>query len=326
MKFISIFIAAVISSAAVHAQTVTYDIPFGQTIGLQQTTGDICSAPFNVEEAFQDSAGNMWGFTWTSTNSGVATSVEITLGFTVTDGGGNFPTTLNGSAGFNVTDGTAKNCENSTLLTWSVDPANYVSGSGNTFLVDFATATNVSQVENLPFIGDPFFRVTVEYTPCTAVDTTVSVSGDTLTSNATNATYQWFDCESGMIISGETDSSFIPTITGEYGVIVTDTASGCKDTSVCTQITITDIYEHGLGSLNIYPNPVQQNLVLELSDFDGQTTIFIYDLQGRLVLTESTVVHAGTQVRLNLSELPAGQYQLRAVSRDRNGSAVFVKN
>ncbi len=324
MKILST-LSLLLSLGAIQAQVVTYDIPFSQTIGLQQTTGDICSAPFNIEEAFQATQGNSWGFTWTSANSGTATSVDITLGFTVTDGGGTFPTTLNGSTSFNVTDGTAKTCENSTILTWSVDPANYNSGGSNTFMVDFATATNVSQVDNLPFPGDPFFRVTVNYTPCGTVDTSVTQNKNTLTANATNATYQWYDCEAGMIVTGETAVSFTPTSSGEYAVIVTDITSGCKDTSSCYSVMITGVEEYQSDHLIVYPNPANNQISVSIDEYRGPANVLIYDLHGRLVLSNNLSINGIEPMLIGIDHLPNAHYQLKVILEERVVTGRFVR-
>ncbi|MFK7787075.1 MAG: hypothetical protein AB8B56_18280, partial [Crocinitomicaceae bacterium] len=82
----------------IQAQTVTYDIVFDSLIGLELTSGDICTAPFTIEEAKQISGGNMWGGTWTSTNSGTATSVLIELMFSDCFTTSDRPTTLNGTS------------------------------------------------------------------------------------------------------------------------------------------------------------------------------------------------------------------------------------
>jgi hypothetical protein len=52
------------------------------------------------------------------------------------------------------------------------------------------------------------------------VDTAVSVAAITLTASATGATYQWIDCTTGFPISGEVNSSFTPTTSGNYAVVV----------------------------------------------------------------------------------------------------------
>ena len=54
------------------------------------------------------------------------------------------------------------------------------------------------------------------------IDNTVTVSGTTLTANQTGASYQWVDCDNGnAAISGETNASYTPTVTGNYAVEIT---------------------------------------------------------------------------------------------------------
>jgi len=145
------------------AQTVNYDIPIANTVGLELTSGDICTAPWVTEEAKQVSIGNSWGATWTSTNPGVATSILIELVFTVSDGVTPHPTTLNGIANNSVDPGAVVNCATGTPLSWNIDPADYNSMGSNTFLVDYTSSQTINQLDNLPYAGDPYMRVTVTY-------------------------------------------------------------------------------------------------------------------------------------------------------------------
>ena len=71
-----------------------------------------------------------------------------------------------------------------------------------------------------------------------AVDTSVTVSGDTLTANAGGATYQWIDCATMQIIAGETSQTFLPSQSGNYAVIVTENSYSCSDTSSCYTVCI----------------------------------------------------------------------------------------
>ncbi len=66
------------------------------------------------------------------------------------------------------------------------------------------------------------------------------IGSDTLVASPSNATYQWWDCTSGIPISGATNQSFIPIFTGNYAVIVTD--SSCSDTSTCLSVVIPTTY------------------------------------------------------------------------------------
>jgi len=145
------------------AQTVTYDIIFDSLIGLELTSGDICTAPFTVEEAKMISGGNMWGGTWTSTNTGTATSIVVELAFSHSFTVSDRSTTLNGTSSNMVDPGAVVDCEQGTLLSWDIDPASYNSGGLNTFLVDYAGSGFVNQVDNLPYPNDPYLRVTVTY-------------------------------------------------------------------------------------------------------------------------------------------------------------------
>ena len=147
------------------AQTVIYDIQIDSLLGLELTSGDICTAPFTIEEAKQITAGNSWGGMWTSTNAGTVSSVLVELSFTVSDSISSHPTSLNGNGSFIVDPGAAVNCAAGSLLSWNIDPLNYNSMGLNTFLVDYSTSATINQVDNLPFSGDPYIRVTVRYDP-----------------------------------------------------------------------------------------------------------------------------------------------------------------
>jgi len=326
MKYLSLLTLFVLSVAYSNAQTVNYDILFSETIGLQQTSGDICSAPWTIEEAFQISQGNTWGCTWTSTNTGVALSVDVELAFTVTQGGVTHPTTLNGVSSNNVMDGPQKNCESSTYLTWSIDPTSYNSGGLNTFLTDFAAADSVSQLDNLIFDGDPYMRVVVTYQACsTGIDTTVTAGVNTVTSNATSSTFQWIDCATGVAILGETGATYTASASGDYAVIVSDTISGCSDTSVCTMVTFVGVAENDREFISLYPNPVQDELSISLTDLEGDVVFSVFDLTGKLVLSKDVNVQSGKTIELNVNELATGQYQLAVRSKMKTFATKFIK-
>ncbi|MEX1001103.1 MAG: LamG-like jellyroll fold domain-containing protein [Crocinitomicaceae bacterium] len=68
----------------------------------------------------------------------------------------------------------------------------------------------------------------------------ISQTGNTLTSNQIGANYQWLDCDNGNgIIPTETNQSYTPAISGSYALEVD--YNGCIDTSICTQICFSTI-------------------------------------------------------------------------------------
>ncbi|MCH8319024.1 MAG: T9SS type A sorting domain-containing protein, partial [Bacteroidetes bacterium] len=122
--------------------------------------------------------------------------------------------------------------------------------------------------------------------PCIPnVDTSVTQSGDTLTANASGATYQWLDCNNSYTpVSGATNQSFTATANGNYTVEVTQ--NGCTDTSACYSITIIGILENTFGSvLAVFPNPSSGNFIVDLGGQYGNVTVNVRSVKGQLIST-----------------------------------------
>lgn len=156
-----LFMSAV--STAISQTTVTYDITINETVGLNLTSGDMCSPPYVVEEAKQITAGNSWGATWQSTNSGTPSSIEVSLSFTSSDATNDYPTTLNGSANNMVNSGPQISCSAGTPLTWQLNPTGYNSMGTNTFLVDYSSSSIVNQLDDMGLPNEVYMQVTVVY-------------------------------------------------------------------------------------------------------------------------------------------------------------------
>jgi hypothetical protein len=140
----------------------------------------------------------------------------------------------------------------------------------------------------------------------TPVDTGVTEGFATLTANATTASYQWFDCESGQIITGETNRDFSPKTNGNYGVIVTE--NGCSDTSACYSITNVGVNTKINNSkVVVYPNPVKEQLNIQITGELPQQLRLINAL-GIEVLSW---VPTETEQKLNVENLAAGFYFLQ---------------
>jgi Secretion system C-terminal sorting domain/FG-GAP-like repeat len=68
--------------------------------------------------------------------------------------------------------------------------------------------------------------------------TTINSTPDSLTAEQTDALYQWIDCSTLLAITGDTNQTFVPTITGDYAVEIT--LGTCVDTSVCVPFYVCD--------------------------------------------------------------------------------------
>ena len=116
------------------------------------------------------------------------------------------------------------------------------------------------------------------------IDTSVTVSTLTLTSNVAGATYQWIDCNTMLFIAGEINQSFTATSNGSYSVIVTE--NGCSDTSGCHVILNDNINElNFLKTFIIFQNPSNGNVSIKFTKVFETVEIKITNVSGLVILT-----------------------------------------
>lgn len=113
------------------------------------------------------------------------------------------------------------------------------------------------------------------------IDNSVTQSNSVLTSNQSNATYQWLDCDNdNAIIVGEINQYYTPIFTGNYAVEIN--MNGCVDTSSCYLIDYA----------NINTLSIESKQLIKIVDFMGRETkpinnrafIFIYSDGSREVV------------------------------------------
>ena len=111
------------------------------------------------------------------------------------------------------------------------------------------------------------------------LDSTITLSGITLSATETGVNYQWYDCAHDMPISGETNQNFTATANGSYYVEVEN--NGCSYTSDCMQVTGVGIEEQEFApQAKLYPNPTNGNFTLDFGEnLSGSVTL--YDISGR---------------------------------------------
>lgn len=143
-----------------------------------------------------------------------------------------------------------------------------------------------------------------------AVDTAVVVSNASLIANSTTGTYQWLDCDNGnSIIPGATNQIFTPNVNGNFAVIITD--NSCVDTSNCISITTVGLTSlENNFSVNIYPNPTNEVLLIEVSDLVEVRSYKITDNVGRQLIFGSL---SNKKTLIELQGLPSGIYYLQVL-------------
>lgn len=145
-----------------------------------------------------------------------------------------------------------------------------------------------------------------------SVDTMVTMLNETLTANASGATYQWLDCGNGyQPIAGDTNQTFTATVNGSYALAITE--NGCTDTSGCYVILSTGISSQVNSSLLIFPNPTEGVINISTSAVGG--TVTLMDVTGKVI---KVVQMTTSTTQLDLSEFAAGTYFIAVSSGDDN--------
>lgn len=144
------------------------------------------------------------------------------------------------------------------------------------------------------------------------VNTAVTINGNTLTASATDATYQWINCDGNTDISGETGKTFTPQESGSYAVRVT--SNGCTATSACVAVVIVGVKESVSDKVTVYPNPVRDRLVIELPASYANVAFDLTDVTGRTAW-RATYDNVKT-VEVDTQSMNPGVYLLRVNSAE----------
>lgn len=147
---------------------------------------------------------------------------------------------------------------------------------------------------------------------------TVTVSTDSL-SYTTVLSLQWYYNSS--ILTGETDTLHIAQNNGDYFVEVTD-SFGCSNTSDTVSIVALGIENQTSSIVNIYPNPTNGYLTIDVLDKEI-SQLSIINVLGSKVYSE-TNLQITNSLKLNLSHLSEGNYFIKFFSKNKEYSYRLV--
>lgn len=184
-----------------------------------------------------------------------------------------------------------------------------------------------SQTYTVP--GNGSYAVAITLNGCTAqsncidicvIDQTISMNGNTLTSNDNGAnTYQWYDCSNGNLIAGATSQSFTPTQSGSYNVEITQ--GNCLINTSCEAIILdpqAEINENAIANFRFYPNPSSEEITLV--ELEIGATITLLDASGRVI---NQLTAESELIKLEVSHFTDGVYFIQVNSP--LGSAITKK-
>ncbi len=154
------------------------------------------------------------------------------------------------------------------------------------------------------------------------VDTSVLVSGQTLTAVDSAASYQWVNCDSNFAgIPGDTNQSFTPAINGNYAVIVTN--GSCNDTSSCYSTIVNQEMSQPKPEFTIYPNPTDGVFTIQAQAESNDVSFFVTDMYGKLFGCGILDPHGKTDFRI---DGPAGLYFVKLAPASGQETRKVIRN
>ena len=149
-------------------------------------------------------------------------------------------------------------------------------------------------------------------------DPPIFLNGSTLTTSVTGVYYQWYDCDTDAVIVSENGETYVPTVDGNYAVIITE--GNCVDTSQCLTVSNVGIKDsEGLSNFLIYPNPVKNQL--KFNGIELVEEITILNSQGKTIEKIKDVNHT-----IDVSNLENGVYILLIESNLGISAIKFIKD
>jgi hypothetical protein len=152
----------------------------------------------------------------------------------------------------------------------------------------------------------------------------ISQNGDTLFAIAGSSSYQWY--YNGNLITGATDYFYIAAASGDYNVIVADT-NGCEVEAVINNVIANSSplsFADELG-VKIYPNPVETELKISNTELKiNSAEIKVYNLLDILAV-QCQILNAGSEIKVDVSALASGLYQIEIFANEKIFRSKFVK-
>lgn len=134
------------------------------------------------------------------------------------------------------------------------------------------------------------------------INKNVTQVNEVLTAANNNATYQWYDCNTGTAIPEATEKTYIATKNGQYAVQIKE--GNCTVKSNCYEVTTLNISDFNQAGFKLFPNPVTSKLTIELTDFNN-AVLDVITINGKSIFKTNINKNRFTT---NVSQLASGIY------------------
>jgi hypothetical protein len=147
------------------------------------------------------------------------------------------------------------------------------------------------------------------------VDTTIEQNGNALISIDQHAGHRWINLDNANPTEyGDTSFAFLARHNGRYAVILTQ--GSCIDTSSVYTIIVTKNEENISGNIQLYPNPTNGKVTIDLGKIYDESTVTVMNSTG--IIVQEIKVKNTQKAELNLNE--PGMYLVKV--RTKEGETV----
>lgn len=129
--------------------------------------------------------------------------------------------------------------------------------------------------------------------------------------------------------NGVNAGQFNPSVAGAGTTFITYTytdANGCTNSS--TQAIMVSLCsgvdELNKGEVVVFPNPADHSLTISFEGKNEDVIIELMDISGKKVIAQNYRDHSGTELKLDVSQLSPGVYQLTLLSETYLGTAKLI--
>lgn len=177
--------------------------------------------------------------------------------------------------------------------------------------IDSGSIFTISSASNKTYYVRPSPVCFTDLSKCVKFDLNITplnsglyVDSMRLISLDSGANFQWYSCDSNwQILSGETNSVFVPQVSGSYALVIE--RDGCIDTSECVNFKVLNVGLNKFNELRI-KNPVINELVFP----EAMKEVSIISSLGSIVYSSKYFVQT-----IDVNQLSKGTYFIRCLNQ-----------
>lgn len=202
------------------------------------------------------------------------------------------------------------------IITLNLSISNYTSGTtsasicqGESYAFNGTNLTTAGTYKDTLTVSgscDSIVTLTLTVNPLPTVAVT-QTSVNSISATTGFSSYEWY--LNGTLLTTTTTEVLTVSANGSYTVKVT--SGGCSAISTALNVQIQGIHDLSLSQLKLYPNPANQQLTVEVPNWNQLTEgalVNIYDILGNVLVSEKLLDEKTT---LNIERLQKGIYFAR---------------